>query len=146
RRLLQRKINQDQATWAYPLRFLRSNEGGIQLDILPIPLSSYMKTATIKGFRLPDLRPKIVRRRLNDYKADNENDDIPADFWFYFWKSGLDNKEKVIWWKLAHKRIPTRKWLHKVFPLKCDSEICQICNEEIEDIEHFFFSCPTKKK
>jgi exonuclease III len=144
-RSLLNKLDKKKVIWIGPMRFTKGSEDKALRNRGSFPLIAFMKTATINGLRLPDLRPKVIRRRLNP-RAKTVNQDLPEGFWFFFWNTGMENKDKIIWWKLIHNRIPTRKWLHKIYPEKCESEICEICKTEIEDTEHFFFKCPIKKK
>ena len=53
-----------------------------------------------------------------------------------------DTRLQAFQFRIIHRILPCRKWLHTLTVV--DSDLCIICSD-VDDIEHFLFSCPTTK-
>ncbi|GJU27805.1 hypothetical protein Tco_1166426 [Tanacetum coccineum] len=64
-------------------------------------------------------------------------------FWKKVWNMKVMPKIKTFWWRACSNALATRENLYK---RKCSlSPLCQICNSQVETIEHVFFECPWMK-
>ncbi|KAG5516247.1 hypothetical protein RHGRI_037069 [Rhododendron griersonianum] len=63
-----------------------------------------------------------------------------ANLWRTIWKLKIPNKIKNFWWRVCRNGLATKE---NLFRRKCaQSNICPICNLEVESIEHLLFFCP----
>lgn len=60
--------------------------------------------------------------------------------WKKFWKSKIQEKLKLLLWRIVWKSLPAWEILNKRFPIP--DLCCPICGEEEETIEHIFIRCP----
>ncbi|GJY06948.1 ribonuclease H-like superfamily protein [Tanacetum coccineum] len=65
------------------------------------------------------------------------------EFWKKVWNIKVMPKIKTFWWRVCSNALATRENLYK---RNCSSSpLCQICNSQVETIEHMFFECPWTK-
>lgn len=69
---------------------------------------------------------------------------IPAKKWFLFWNLALVAVQRNVIYRLLTRSIPSRRYMHQIFPEKFNSAQCQICLSSIESSKHMLFYCPSK--
>ncbi|GKC38107.1 RNA-directed DNA polymerase, eukaryota, reverse transcriptase zinc-binding domain protein, partial [Tanacetum coccineum] len=60
------------------------------------------------------------------------------------WNRSVPIKVNVFLWRLALNKLPTRVILERK-GIDIDSTLCSICGEDVETVNHIFFSCETAK-
>ncbi|KAI7887777.1 uncharacterized protein EV154DRAFT_554383 [Mucor mucedo] len=69
---------------------------------------------------------------------------IPAKKCFLFWNLALVAVQQNVIYRLLTRSIPSRRYMHQIFPEKFNSAQCQICLSSIESSKHMLFYCPSK--
>ncbi|KAI7899274.1 uncharacterized protein BX663DRAFT_522050, partial [Cokeromyces recurvatus] len=64
--------------------------------------------------------------------------------WSQFWQLPLSHSGRNIWYRLIHKKIPHKSFLHRVMPAYFPTSTCPICSDPVESFVHFIFTCPPK--
>lgn len=65
--------------------------------------------------------------------------------WRLFWNLPIPLQSRTVWYRLIHNKIPTKAILNRLIPATHLTPYCTVCSATvIEDITHFFFTCPTK--
>jgi hypothetical protein len=65
--------------------------------------------------------------------------------WRLFWKLPILLQSRTVWYRLIHRKIPSKSILHYFIPTTHPSPSCALCStQNPEDIQHFFFTCPLK--
>ncbi|KAK4521393.1 uncharacterized protein ATC70_012008 [Mucor velutinosus] len=65
--------------------------------------------------------------------------------WRLFWKLPILLQSRTVWYRLIHRKIPSKSILHHFIPTTHPSPSCPLClTQSPEDIQHFFFTCPLK--
>ncbi|KAG1112999.1 hypothetical protein G6F40_006210 [Rhizopus arrhizus] len=72
---------------------------------------------------------------------------LPPNKWKFFWRLQIPFKARTVWYRLIHKKLPTKQILNRyILPLH-PTPNCQICPAEsptLECIAHFAYLCPIK--
>ncbi|KAI8147782.1 hypothetical protein BJV82DRAFT_507108, partial [Fennellomyces sp. T-0311] len=50
------------------------------------------------------------------------------------------------WFRSLHHNLSCRSLLHWTNPCLFESDICILCQEDVDDLEHFLFRCSRKRK
>lgn len=61
--------------------------------------------------------------------------------WKGLWKLKLQDRLKLLFWKISHNILPTKTLINTVIPLKEDHLLCPLCKSEPEDLSHLFLNC-----
>ncbi|CEP12431.1 hypothetical protein, partial, partial [Parasitella parasitica] len=70
---------------------------------------------------------------------------LSSSQWRLFWKIPILLQSRTVWYRLLHRKIPSKSNLHHLIPNTHPSPQCPLCSSQgIEDIQHFFFTCPLK--
>ncbi|KAK4518398.1 uncharacterized protein ATC70_008615 [Mucor velutinosus] len=65
--------------------------------------------------------------------------------WRLFWKLSIFLQSRTVWYRLIHRKIPSKSILHHFIPTTHPSPSCPLClTQSPEDVQHFFFTCPLK--
>lgn len=65
------------------------------------------------------------------------------EFWKQVWNIEVMPKIKTFWWRVCSNALATRE---NLFKRNCStSSLCQICNSQVETVEHLLFECPWTK-
>ncbi|KAI8376714.1 hypothetical protein EDC96DRAFT_436035, partial [Choanephora cucurbitarum] len=64
--------------------------------------------------------------------------------WKTFWSLAIPLQARTVWYRLLHRKIPCRSFLHQLIPSSFPSPLCPICSASDDTIDHFFFLCPAK--
>jgi len=71
---------------------------------------------------------------------------LSSDLWLHFWKQRIPLPARTIWYRILHRKIPTRSFLHNINPAQFPSPHCPRClahdTTAVESLSHFFFTCP----
>ncbi|KAG2190404.1 hypothetical protein INT46_004661 [Mucor plumbeus] len=70
---------------------------------------------------------------------------LTSSKWKSVWKLQIPLNARNTWYRVLHKKITTKKKLHLHMPSDY-SDKCSLCpaHHQIENTEHFLFSCPLK--
>nr|GEW87674.1 reverse transcriptase domain, reverse transcriptase zinc-binding domain protein [Tanacetum cinerariifolium] len=60
------------------------------------------------------------------------------------WNRNIPIKVNVFLWRLSLNKLPSRENLDKK-GIDVDSILCPICNDDVESVNHFFFTCDMAK-
>ena len=63
-----------------------------------------------------------------------------GEYWKMLWKSKMNERLKLLLWRIVCNSHPVREIFSKRFPIPNIS--CPVCGEEVEFIEHVFIRCP----
>ncbi|KAF1797749.1 hypothetical protein V8B55DRAFT_1345902 [Mucor lusitanicus] len=70
---------------------------------------------------------------------------LSSSQWRLFWQLPILLQSRTVWYRLLHRKIPSKSILHHLIPNNHPSPQCPLCSSQgIEDIQHFFFTCPLK--
>lgn len=62
-----------------------------------------------------------------------------AKLWKAIWSLNVPKKISIFWWRVCKNGLATKE---NLFRRRCaPSDICPICNSEVESIEHLLFFC-----
>lgn len=62
-----------------------------------------------------------------------------AKLWKAIWSLNVPKKIRIFWWRVCKNGLATKE---NLFRRRCaPSDICPICNSEVESIEHLLFFC-----
>lgn len=65
------------------------------------------------------------------------------EFWKQVWSIKVIPKIKSFWWRVCSNAIATRE---NLFKRNCSpSPLCQICNSQVESVDHLLLECPWTK-
>ena len=157
RLLLQNALTKQKTTWLSELAFpvdwqsaaLDTDDVDQQLTP-PLQLPELASKACFGAISLAEATTRDVRLTLANRDSNILQSRIPADcqlsFYTCLWRLPLSNEEKVVWWRLSINRISCRARMHRLFPTKCVSPACLICEHPEEDTDHLFFLCPVKQR
>ncbi|CAO3622196.1 unnamed protein product [Mucor hiemalis] len=70
---------------------------------------------------------------------------VSKSAWKKFWGTKLNSTNRNVVYRFIHKKIPHRHLMHRIFPEKTTSSLCQLCNNHDEDANHMLFLCHFKR-
>jgi hypothetical protein len=82
-----------------------------------------------------NIRNSLVPTRLRQ---------INSSQWLSFWSLSLVAIQRNVVYRLLSSPIPHRSLLHRIFPEKYPSSLCQICSSVPESAHHLLFYCHPK--
>ncbi|KAI7894435.1 uncharacterized protein EV154DRAFT_459464 [Mucor mucedo] len=89
-------------------------------------------------------REAILQQHKSQLQYSLSRTCIPAKKWFLFWNLALVAVQRNVIYRLLTRSIPSRRYMHQIFPEKFNSAQCQICLSSIESSKHMLFYCPSK--
>lgn len=137
-------INQDTRTWNQTiLKKLYHPNICNEIMHIPIPKSSRLedkllwKHSTSGEYRVNKAYSLIQQDGLS---AMGHHRDLPHWVWKLLWKIDLSHKIFSFIWKILRRSLPMFEILNKRGIR--NTNLCTLCNEEEESIDHLFLHCP----
>jgi hypothetical protein len=157
RLLLQNALTKRKTTWLSELSFpVDWQAAALDIDDVdqqltpPLQLPELASKACFGAINIAEATTRYVQLTLANHDSTILPSRIPADcqlsFYTCLWRLPLSNEEKLVCWRLLINRISCRVRIHLLFPTKCVSPACPICEHLQEDADHLFFLCPVKHR
>lgn len=102
------------------------------LQALDLITDVSMTLLNTKSYRRICVSPQVSESRLT-----------PSQ-WSHFWKFPLSHHCRNVWFRLIHRKLPYRSFLHHIMPATFSDACCPICSVNEETLEHFLYQCPVK--
>lgn len=64
--------------------------------------------------------------------------------WKLFWSLSFSHTSRNIWYRFLQSKIPSGSILHRFILATFPSPVCQVCQQNEEDLDHMLFACPMK--
>nr|KAJ0199817.1 hypothetical protein LSAT_V11C600332230 [Lactuca sativa] len=73
-----------------------------------------------------------------------DNRTLPRSDAVWNWNPLVPGKVNILAWRTSHKRLPCMENLYKIGI--SSSDLCQMCHEATESVDHIFVGCPISKE
>lgn len=115
-------------------------------DLSTVPDASSFLTAIqlLPNPPAPALNKKTFRQLCRSTSAGFSSPTIPHSAWLSFWKFPLSHSTRNVWYRILHRKLPCRAFLHSIMPEVFSFPSCITCGQSEETIEHFLYQCPLK--
>ncbi|KAG2206203.1 hypothetical protein INT46_002979 [Mucor plumbeus] len=107
--------------------------------------STLIQTPPTYQFYISFMSTKYFKALPSSSPPSPPNSTLSSSKWKSFWKLQIPLNARNTWYRILHKKITTKKKLHLYIPSDY-SDKCSLCpaHPQIENTEHFLFSCSLK--
>ena len=109
---------------------------GSDISLLPKISTRYLLNKELENYPIQPCVVAFWQRKLNFT--------ITKNTWLIAYECTQETRLRELQWKILHHIYPTNILLHKM--KEANNNKCPLCLDQIDFMEHFFFSCPIVNK